>query len=89
MPSVFLSNIHNLIRLQTCIQHSQQFLHTNGLGQVSVHAAVQGLPAVLIKGISNPFFNKMIKIFEEEIQKKKYSKKQIRAVAPDFFPRSR
>lgn len=29
--------------------------------------------AVLIKGISNPFFNKMIKIFEEEIQKKKYS----------------
>lgn len=29
--------------------------------------------AVLIKGISNPFFNKMIRIFEEEIQKKKYS----------------
>ena len=29
--------------------------------------------AVLIKGISNPIFNKMIKIFEEEIQKKKYS----------------
>lgn len=29
--------------------------------------------AVLIKGISNPFFGKMIRIFEEEIQKKKYS----------------
>lgn len=29
--------------------------------------------AVLIKGISNPFFGKMIKVFEEEIQKKKYS----------------
>lgn len=29
--------------------------------------------AVMIKGISNPFFGKMIKIFEEEIQKKKYS----------------
>jgi LacI family transcriptional regulator len=29
--------------------------------------------AVLIKGISNPFFSKMISIFEEEIQKKKYS----------------
>lgn len=29
--------------------------------------------AVLIKGISNPFFSKMIRIFEEEIQKKKYS----------------
>lgn len=29
--------------------------------------------AVLIKGISNPFFNSMIKIFESEIQKKKYS----------------
>ena len=29
--------------------------------------------AVLIKGISNPFFSKMIKIFEQEIQKKKYS----------------
>ena len=29
--------------------------------------------AVLIKGISNPFFSKMIKVFEEEIQKKKYS----------------
>ena len=28
--------------------------------------------AVLIKGISNPFFSKMIRIFEEEIQKKKY-----------------
>ncbi|WP_434689210.1 LacI family DNA-binding transcriptional regulator [Hungatella sp. SB206] len=28
--------------------------------------------AVLIKGISNPFFNKMIRVFEEEIQKKKY-----------------
>lgn len=29
--------------------------------------------AVLIKGIDNPFFNGMIKIFEEEIQKKRYS----------------
>lgn len=29
--------------------------------------------AVLIKGIGNPFFSKMIKIFEREIQKKKYS----------------
>lgn len=29
--------------------------------------------AVLIKGISNPFFSKMIRIFEEEIQEKKYS----------------
>lgn len=29
--------------------------------------------AVLVKGISNPFFNSMIKIMEEEIQKKKYS----------------
>lgn len=29
--------------------------------------------AVLIKGIGNPFFNKMIKIFEEEIQQKRYS----------------
>ena len=28
--------------------------------------------AVLIKGISNPFFSKMIRIFEEEIHKKKY-----------------
>lgn len=29
--------------------------------------------AVLIKGISNPFFSKMIRIFEKEIHKKKYS----------------
>lgn len=29
--------------------------------------------AVLIKGIANPFFSRMIKVFEEEIQKKKYS----------------
>lgn len=29
--------------------------------------------AVLIKGISNPFFSSMIKIFESEIQRKKYS----------------
>lgn len=29
--------------------------------------------AVLIKGIDNPFFNGMIRIFEEETQKKKYS----------------
>lgn len=29
--------------------------------------------AVLIKGITNPFFAKMIRILEEEIQKKKYS----------------
>lgn len=29
--------------------------------------------AVLIKGIDNPFFSGMIKIFEEETQKKKYS----------------
>lgn len=29
--------------------------------------------AVLIKGIANPFFSKMIKIIEEEIQKKHYS----------------
>ena len=29
--------------------------------------------AILIKGISNQFFNSMIKVFEEEIQKKKYS----------------
>lgn len=29
--------------------------------------------AVLVKGISNPFFSSMIKIMEEEIQKKKYS----------------
>ena len=29
--------------------------------------------AVLIKGIGNPFFSKMIRVFEEEIQKKKYS----------------
>ncbi|HOO29195.1 MAG TPA: LacI family DNA-binding transcriptional regulator, partial [Lachnospiraceae bacterium] len=29
--------------------------------------------AILIKGISNPFFMKMIKVMEDEIQKKKYS----------------
>lgn len=29
--------------------------------------------AVLIKGIGNPFFSKMIRVFEDEIQKKKYS----------------
>ncbi|CAM3392116.1 LacI family DNA-binding transcriptional regulator [Marinicrinis lubricantis] len=29
--------------------------------------------AVLIKGITNPFFNHMIKVFEKEIQKNKYS----------------
>lgn len=29
--------------------------------------------AVLIKGITNPFFSDMIKIFEKEIQKKRYS----------------
>lgn len=29
--------------------------------------------AVLVKGISNPFFSTMIKIMEEEIQKKKYT----------------
>lgn len=29
--------------------------------------------AVLIKGITNPFFSSMVKIMEEEIQKKKYS----------------
>jgi len=29
--------------------------------------------AVLIKGITNPFFNKSIKIFEKEIKDKKYS----------------
>jgi LacI family transcriptional regulator len=29
--------------------------------------------AVLIKGISNPFFNNMLKVFENEIQRKKYS----------------
>lgn len=29
--------------------------------------------AVLIKGISNPFFSSMIKIFEQEIQRKKYT----------------
>ncbi|WP_167954681.1 LacI family DNA-binding transcriptional regulator [Anaerosporobacter faecicola] len=29
--------------------------------------------AVLIKGISNPFFSKMIKVIEEETQEKKYS----------------
>lgn len=29
--------------------------------------------AVLIKGITNPFFARMIKVFEKEIQKKKYS----------------
>lgn len=29
--------------------------------------------AVLIKGIGNPFFNKMLKVFEKEIQEKKYS----------------
>jgi LacI family repressor for deo operon, udp, cdd, tsx, nupC, and nupG len=29
--------------------------------------------AVLIKGISNPFFNNMLKVFENEIQKRKYS----------------
>ena len=29
--------------------------------------------AVLIKGIDNPFFQKMIKVFEEEIQNRKYS----------------
>ncbi|OAB38395.1 LacI family DNA-binding transcriptional regulator [Paenibacillus glacialis] len=29
--------------------------------------------AVLIKGITNPFFNHMIKVFEEEIKRKKYS----------------
>lgn len=29
--------------------------------------------AVLVKGISNPFFSKMIKVFEQEIQKHKYS----------------
>lgn len=29
--------------------------------------------AVLIKGISNPFFAKMIKVFEQEIKKRKYS----------------
>ena len=29
--------------------------------------------AVLIKGIDNPFFYSMLRIFEEEIQKKRYS----------------
>lgn len=29
--------------------------------------------AVLIKGITNPFFNRMIKVFDKEIQRKKYS----------------
>lgn len=29
--------------------------------------------AVLIKGITNPFFNRMIQVFEKEIQRKKYS----------------
>ncbi len=29
--------------------------------------------AILVKGISNPFFMKMIKVMEDEIQKKKYS----------------
>jgi len=29
--------------------------------------------AVLIKGISNPFYNNMLKVFENDIQKKKYS----------------
>ena len=29
--------------------------------------------AVLIKGIENPFFQKMLKVFEEEIQNKKYT----------------
>ena len=29
--------------------------------------------AVLIKGITNPFFSKMIKVFEQEIQEKKYT----------------
>ncbi|WP_438349506.1 LacI family DNA-binding transcriptional regulator [Paenibacillus sp. FA6] len=29
--------------------------------------------AVLIKGITNPFFNHIIKVFEEEIKRKKYS----------------
>ncbi|MGB4658728.1 MAG: LacI family DNA-binding transcriptional regulator [Mobilitalea sp.] len=29
--------------------------------------------AVLIKGISNPFYNNMLKVFESEIQRKKYS----------------
>ena len=29
--------------------------------------------AVLIKGISNPFFSTMIKVFEEEIQRRKYA----------------
>ena len=29
--------------------------------------------AVLIKGISNPFFSNMIKVFEQEIQKKRYT----------------
>ncbi len=29
--------------------------------------------AVLIKGIDNPFFQKMIKTFEEEIQSRKYT----------------
>ena len=29
--------------------------------------------AVLIKGIDNPFFQNMIKVFEEEIQSRKYS----------------
>lgn len=29
--------------------------------------------AVLIKGITNPFFNTMIKVFEEEIKRKKYT----------------
>lgn len=29
--------------------------------------------AVLIKGIDNPFFSKMIRVFEEELQRKRYS----------------
>lgn len=29
--------------------------------------------AVLIKGITNPFFNRMLQVFEQETQKKKYS----------------
>jgi len=29
--------------------------------------------AVLIKGISNPFFNNMLKVFEQDIQRKKFS----------------
>ena len=45
--------------------------------------------AVLIKGISNPFFSKMIRVFEEEIQKKKKQQSRAQSSSPKIQLASR